>query len=119
MILNEEVQPEFAKKNDLETMRKEATTAADRMTESEMLWWKEFLQQEESTRSFWKSLTTGKKPSLSHKFWGNIILKPYLEERAPENDPDEQRREDQIDEIIKNSENFKQVCKMWPANQIA
>eukprot|EP00795_Rhopilema_esculentum_P008448 gene8448-14434_t len=121
LILNEEVpqndfplplQPEFDVKNDLETMRKEATTAAARMTESEMLWWKEFLQQQESTRSFWKSLTTGKKRSLSRKFWDNMILKPYLEERAPESDPDEQRREDEIDEMIKNTENFKQVCKM-------
>ena len=82
-------------------MRKEATTAAARMTESEMLWWKQFLQQEESMRSFWKSLTTGKKRSLSQKFWDNLILKPYLEERAPESDPNEQRREDQIDEMIK------------------
>ena len=41
-----------------------------------------------------------------------MILKPYLEEQAPESDPDEQRREDQIDEMIKNTENFKQVCKM-------
>ena len=46
------------------------------------------------------------------EIWDNMILKPYLEEQAPESDPDEQRREDQIDEMIKNTENFKQVCKM-------
>ena len=77
LFLNEEIpkndfplplQPEFDMKNDLEKMRKEATTAATRMTESEMLWWKKFHQQEESTRPFWKSLTTGKKSSLSRKF---------------------------------------------------